>query len=266
MIEKNILISSPDDSLNAVATIVRQNDYTDVELKGNISFILSPREVLKAYAVNEDGSKINIGVVKADFSSINARKRIYTINSIPKEIRITRKNTDTEEEKIIAGGSCSDDNQTDTEAAAGFKNTPDTLKRTEALLTEIKNASETNDRGISKRNCIDIIKQRLEGKKKLDHTFRMFDTFYISQDFFPIAELSSLKFVMSGGLCTYSFFEKGHYYISLKENFILIAFGEYNGQNPMYHIKDFSSPIKITDEIYYGVIIELADEGQYFVT
>ena len=257
MFKKNITLTSPDNSINLSVFIFCEGEYTNTEIKGNINTVLSNEEVLKAYLTNSDSSKINLGVMDISFGSVSLTKKVLLAGSTPQKICITKKNTSTQEEKIIAKGSFIETNLCEDNYSP--------LNKAQDILDKIKNASETNDQGISKRNCINIIKRNLSSMKSFNHTYRIFDRIYISETFSPVSDLSSLKFVMSGGLCACSFFETGHYYLSFRDNYLLIAFREYNGQNPLCHIGDFSSPIRIDSHIYHGVMIELADEGQYFV-
>ena len=53
--------------------------------------------------------------------------------------------------------------------------------------------------------------------------------------------------------------------INSKDNFISIAVPSDNNTNPMQHIKEMCSQIKSGDVNYYYVIIELSEEGQFFV-
>lgn len=257
MIEKTIQLPCPDESLDLTVSLRCQDDFADIDIKGCIRFALDKNEVMKAYVISEDLSETNLGVIRIDYDSLYLKKRIQTYNSIPKGILITKKDTLTEKETDITRGWFSDDFNPD--------KVSDPINNAKKILETIKNASESNDQGISKRNCIKLLKRNLKGMKSIQHTFRMFDTFYIIENFLPAVNLSAIKFVMSEGLCVRSFFETGHYLMAMRENIILIAFRAFNGQNPIEHIKDFSFSLEIASDTYFGVMIELADEGQYFI-
>lgn len=261
MIEKTIHLASRNYPLDITASMRYQADFTDIEINGNISFALEKSEVIKAYIINGDMSESNLGVIKIDYDRLYLKKRIHTKESLPKGILITKKDTSTEAEADIIRGWFDDDFSTGEKA----DDIPDPINHAGQILCTIKNASESKDQGISKRNCINLLKRNLEGVKSIHHTFRMFDTFYIIENFLPVVNLSAIKYVMSEGLCVHSFFEANHYLMAMRENIILLAFRAFNGQNPINHIKDFTFSLEITSETYFGVMIELADEGQYFI-
>lgn len=265
MNEKTIHLTSCDNTLSLTASINSRDGFSDIDIRGSIRFVLDKNEVLKAYIINDDMSKTNLGVINVEYDSLCLKKRIVTKDTYPRGIIITKKDTVTEKEDTVIKGSFCDDFTFDDLYRDCTDENQSPLNNARNILSKIKNASETKDQGISKRNCINMIEHNLEKMEYINHNFRMFERFYRVEKFFPIVNLSSLKYVMSEGLCSLSFFETGYYYVSLRENILLIAFKEYNGQNPIYHIKDFSFPIEISSERFFGTMIELADEGQYFI-
>lgn len=261
MIEKTIHLSSPDKTLDIEVSMNCHEDFTDIDINGNIRFTLDKNQVMKAYLINEDLSEINLGVIRINYDRLSLKKRIPANSFAPKTILITKKDTSTEEECTVLTEYLSDDSIPDKSQKISY--TP--ISHAKKILETIKNASESNDQGISKRNCINLLKRNLENMKSIPHSFRMFDTFYIIEQYQPIVNLSAIKFVMSESLCTYSFFETGHYLMAINENIILIAFRSFNGQNPLEHLEDLSLSFEISSETYFGVMIELSDEGQYFI-
>ncbi len=265
MNEKTISLISDKDILSAGATLLSDDDCTDISIFGKLHISLNKNEVLKAALIYEGHKKENLGVININFGSMVLRKKLDASTCFPQGICITQKNTDTEEEICIAWGGFTEDFCMEDLSYIYTTKNPTPLSTARNLLEEIKNALETNDRGISKRNCINAVKRNLKDLPEEKHSFRMFDTFYRVETFCPVVNLSALKYLMIEGLCTYSFYEAGHYYLSLNNNLLLVAFREYNNHNPLHHLKDISFSFEINCHTYYGAIIELSDEGQYFV-
>ena len=63
----------------------------------------------------------------------------------------------------------------------------------------------------------------------------------------------------------YSFDKFGHYIFGINGNKILIAFASDNEANPLVHMDSLCTKLNIGEAVYFSVIIELADDGQYFI-
>ena len=259
MTEKSIYLKSPINLVSATVNLFKNDDKLYVSVRGKINFSLNEKEVIKGFLISCDNQKINLGVIDVNYTNIDFIKELPSATPEIQSIHIIRKDTYTEEEECIAKGDFQKETHT--------PNLPDdaTLKNASAILDNIKNALETNDRGISKRNCINAINKNLRNFPSFPHKFRMFDTFFECDTFTPIIDLSSVKHLMFEKLCAYSFHEAGHYLISTKNNLLIIAFREYNNHNPLSHMGELSFGFDINSHTYYGAIIELDDEGQYFI-
>ena len=115
-----------------------------------------------------------------------------------------------------------------------------------------------------KQNILDEINRNLEPYDEADINFQNFKIYKIT-DFKPILSISAVKYAMFERSAMYSFDNFSHYLFGICENRILIAFKSENGENPILHMDTLCTEIKAEGALYFAVIIELADDGQYFV-
>lgn len=104
-------------------------------------------------------------------------------------------------------------------------------------------------------------------KKKIKEEIRFYQkyeentSFYKVTDFRAIANLSSVKCILFEKSVMYSFDKYGFYLFSLDKDTVTVGVLPVNDENPLVHIKDFSS----LEKGIYCAKVTLCEDGQYFV-
>ncbi len=246
-----------------------KSSFDDINITVNISLTLTQPlddiHVLRAFFVYKDMKYTSIGVMDMNYTRAYLLKTVPLPAPFPHGICIAKKNCNTDTIECVL--SAYFDDIFDTSDIFSDKkeplNTP--VDNARNILDSIKNATATCDHGISKNNCISKIKSELISKESISKSIPHFKTLCKIYEFSPLVNLSALKYAMFDGRCAYSFYTFGYYLCAFEDNRLLIAFPQTEKTNPFYHIEEVSFSFCIDDITYYAVMIELTDEGQYFV-
>lgn len=242
-----------------------QSENMTVNISLTLTQPMDDIHVLRAFFVYKDMKYTSIGVADTNYTQASLIKTVPLPIPFPHGICVAKKNCNTDTMECVL--SAYFDDIFDTSDIFSAKKDPLTTPVDNArnILDSIKNARATYDHGISKNNCISKIKSELKSRESINKSIPRFKTLYKIYEFIPLVNLSALKYAMFDGRCAYSFYTFGYYLCAFEDNRLLIAFQQTEKTNPFYHIEEVSFSFCIDDITYYAVMIELTDEGQYFV-
>ena len=141
-------------------------------------------------------------------------------------------------------------------------NTP--VDNAKKILERIKSSHSAKLSDVQ-NDIFNEINENLKNYSPLDNDSETGFTLYKISDFKPVSSISAVKYAMFERGAMYSFDKFGHYIFGINENKILIAFASDNEANPLVHMDSLCTKLNIGEAVYFSVIIELADDGQYFI-
>lgn len=253
MDKKSYLIKS--DFLGGNVFITEDDTGCDVQIDVKIYGNLDADSVIRAYFASKDTKEIkSIGIID-NFGSLSKKADPSIVTDT---IVFILKNTLTDKKETV--GYAYYENEWTLEE----NNAVDNAKK---VLDEIKSdcVNDEVDTDLAHKNILDEINRNLKDygvfqKNILDE----FDVYKIC-DFRPMSSISSVKYTMFEKNAIYSFDYFSHYLFGINGKKILIAFASQNGINPLMHLSDLCTQFECDNLTYYAVIIELCDDGQYFI-
>lgn len=238
------------------SVLLHQNDISsDVEINVKIYGYLDADSVIRAYFASKDTKEIkSIGIID-NFGNLSKKvdKNICTDTIV-----FILKNTLTDKTETIGYAYNGDEWTLEDESA---------IENAKKLLDEIK--SDCIDKDVDfdsvSENIFREIKENLKNYDLIkSNVLDEFDVYKIT-DFKPISNISSVKYAMFEKRPIYSFDLFSHYLFGISDKKILLAFASENEINPIIHLNDLCTQFKLDDFTYFCVIIELSDDGQYFI-
>ena len=221
-----------------------------IEINIKIHGDISPDCVVRAYFAEEDAKNLKpIGIVD-NFGHLSA---FVSLSDCTDTVVFGIKNTLTDSIDYVGyaylnGG-----------AAAKTEPAIDNAKK---ILGDIKSGGNRITPEM-RQNFEDEMRENLSDFEKTNITFQNFEIYKITV-FKPILNISAVKFAMFERSVLYSFDKFGFYLFGIDSGKIAIAFASENGKNPLAHADNLCTRFEYDGTQYFAVIIELADDGQYF--
>ncbi len=249
MDKNNYLIKS--DFLGGSVVLCDNNIEINVKIYGSID----SDSVIRAYFANKDTKEIkSIGIID-NFGNLS-KKVDYSI--ITDTIVFILKNTLTDQKETVGYAYLENEwKLDDNNAIDNAKKILEDIK-SECINTEI-------EPDLAYKNIFDEINENLKNYKIFEkNILGEFDVYKIC-DFKPISGISAVKYAMFEKNAIYSFDYFSHYLFGIKDKKIIVAFASQNGVNPLAHLNDLCTQFECDKLTYFAVIIELCDDGQYFI-
>lgn len=223
----------------------------NIEINIKIHGDISPDCVVRAYFAERDTKDLKpIGIVD-NFGRLGA----FMKNSdCTDTVVFGIKNTITEKVDYVGYAYSGEEWTLESEPA---------IDNAKKILSDIKNNGNHITPEIRKKISAEI-SANLKNFEKTDIKFQNFDMYKITV-FKPVLSISAVKFAMFERSAIYSFDNFGFYLFGIDGNKIAIAFASENGENPLFHADNLCTHFKDGETDFFAVIIELADDGQYFV-
>lgn len=219
----------------------------DIKIHGDIS----PDCVVRAYFAERDTKDLKpIGIVD-NFGHLAV---FMQTSDCTDTVVFGIKNTITDKVDYVGYAYSGDEWTLDDEPA---------IDNAKKILGDIKNGGNCITPEI-RQKISDEISANLKDFEKTDIEFQNFDMYKITV-FKPILSISAVKFAMFERSAMYSFDKFGFYLFGFDGDKISIAFASENGENPLAHADNLCTHFTGGENEYFAVIIEFADDGQYFV-
>ena len=253
MNNKNYYIKS--DFLGGSVLLCDNTSYTEIEINVKIFGFIDSDSVIRVYFADRETKDLkSIGIID-NFGNLSKKA---DKNIVTDTIVFILKNTVTEKISII-GYAYFQDEWTLEDSSP--------IENAKKILDEIK--SDKTNRNIDfdtvLKNITNENKENLKNYKAIKtEVLEEFDIYKIT-DFKPVSSISSVKYAMFEKNTIYSFDLFSHYLFGINKNNLLVAFASQNGINPILHLNDLCKKTIINNTEYFYVIIELSEDGQYFI-